>query len=305
MLMMKKVVLIILLVVLAAIVLATVLLISSPTGTENQNTEPANPELTFEDIRTQIFEQQNFLEKIGASDDSDVTSILKRGNPLDVFEAIQQQTTEIKTEGLSSPVPLITLPAVVTETPAEANARNLGGFIGAIRQIGGEQGFGEERLNLIEEKVRAEVAATPTNLMDQFFTELATAEPISEVPEIKKSFLAKAFEKIENFLKEPAVPKAYAQGGGQNFGGMVLFPFFCPCSGNWLVFMRPFPPSMVVMLTHYMGAQMFMSYNFPFTRFVLGKYTSGGAPCMIYIVFGCMSLPSQGMTLPMIGTSPM
>ena len=292
-----------------AIVLVIVLLMNSRTDTEIQNIEPTGKELVFEDVQTQIYERKNFLEKISAGDNSDITSILKRENPLNVFEAIKQQTAEAKTKEILSPMSP-TLPAllpisVVSETPAEANTRNLGDFIGAIRRVGQEQGFEEERLNLIEEEVRAEVAASPTNLTEQFFTELANAKVTSKAPEIKKSFLVMALEEIQNFIKMPAIPKVYAQGGGLNFGGMVLFPFFCPCSGNWLVFMRPYPPSMVVMLTHYMGAQMFMNYNFPFTRFVLGKYTPGGAPCLIFVGFGCASLPSQGMTIPMIGTSPM
>ena len=95
---MKKVSLLAWCVILAmAIVLVIVLLMNSRANTEIQNIEPTDKELVFEDVQTQIYERKNFLEKISAGDNSDITSILKRENPLDVFEVMRQQTTETET----------------------------------------------------------------------------------------------------------------------------------------------------------------------------------------------------------------
>ena len=181
--------------------------------------------------------------------------------------------------------------------PPDFNTQNVGDMISAVWKVGREQGYSEERLALIEKEVRNYVAATSTNLMELFTAEMNKANnPVSETGNPISLFL--------NKLKAPLTPKAYAQSsGGQNFGGMVLFPFFCTCSGNWLVTMRPYPPSTIALITHYMGAQMYLNFNFPFSRFVLGKYTSGGARCQIYVVFGCLTLPSQGQTQIRIGTS--
>lgn len=291
---------------LAVIVLTIVLLLVSRTVLKTQNPTPFS-----KNTQTKITKSENFLEKISTSDDSNITSILERENPLDVFEAIKQQTAKTetgansKTENtiapLSSPYQGEPTEPII---PADFNTQNVGEMISAVWKVGREQGFTEERLALIEKEVRNTVAATSTNLMELFIAEMNKAgELVSKADNPVGSFLNKLAVKFEEFFKAPLVPKVYAQGGGQNFGGMVLFPFFCTCSGNWLVTMLPYPPSTIALITHYMGAQMFMNYNFPFSRFVLGKYTSGGAQCMIYVVFGCITLPSQGMTTPMIGTS--
>ena len=43
------------------------------------------------------------MEKISAGDNSDITSILKRENPLDVFEVMRQQTAKTETGANSKP----------------------------------------------------------------------------------------------------------------------------------------------------------------------------------------------------------
>ena len=94
-------------VLVAAIVLVIVLLMNSRADTEIQNIEPVNKELVFENVQTQIYEQKSFLEKISASADSDISSILKRENPLNVFEDMRRQMTETETGAnlrLESPI---------------------------------------------------------------------------------------------------------------------------------------------------------------------------------------------------------
>lgn len=290
---MKKPILILLLVALAAvIVLAIVLLLTSSGETKIQNTEPAP---RAENTKTQIAENENFLEKIGKSADTDITSIVERKNPLEVFEANLE--TNSKPQSLPAiptliPVPLPPVSLSEPAIPADFNTQNVGHMISAVWKVGLEQGFSEERLALIEKEVRKAVAATSTNYMEFFISEMnKTNQPVS------------AANPIVSFLTKLLAPKAYAQGSSQNFGGMVLFPFLCTCSGNWLVTMLPYPPSTVALITHYMGAQMYLNYNFPFSRFVLGKYTPGGGQCQFYVVFGCITLPSQGQTQIRIGTS--
>jgi len=88
-LVMKKILLVLSLVVIViAIVLAIVLLITSPVDTKIQNTETP---LTPNNSQTQISKETNFLEKITPSTDSNITSVLERVNPLDVFKSLQQK----------------------------------------------------------------------------------------------------------------------------------------------------------------------------------------------------------------------
>ena len=84
--------------------MAIVLLMILPRGTKNQNQEITNPALTFEAEQARFSVGENFLEKIGVSADSDITSTIKRRNPLDIFESLRQLALDNEINIDSKPV---------------------------------------------------------------------------------------------------------------------------------------------------------------------------------------------------------
>ena len=131
---MKKDFLILLLVIVIAIVLTIALLFSSRAVPEKQNPAIAKS------VQTQIAERENFLEKIGASTDADITSSLERKNPLDVFEANLKPRSlpaipAPATPTVSPPLALPSEPAI----PADFNAQNVSEIISADWKVVREQ----------------------------------------------------------------------------------------------------------------------------------------------------------------------
>ena len=156
-----------------AVIVLTIALLTLRVGIKTQNPLPIS-----KSVQTQISESENFLEKIGASGHSNITSILERGNPLEVFETVRQQTVKTETNANSKPESVppsssflpnqneMAEPAI----PADFNTQNVGDMISAVWKVGREQGFTEERLVLIEKEVRSAVAATSTNYMELFIS---------------------------------------------------------------------------------------------------------------------------------------
>lgn len=302
---MKKDFLILLLVVIViAIVLTIALLFSSRAVPEKQNPAIAKS------VQTQIAERENFLEKIGASTDADITSSLERKNPLDVFEAIKRQTTETKMEGVSSPIsPPSSSPATssaYTSVAYNPNLENLDGFLLAVEGVGRSQGYSEEKLALAKQAIIDGVATT-TNLREKFISDMLKNQKQSNrggenvLP--KKGFFE---EFVDGFRKlvETFVPTVNAQVG-LPFGGRIYYTFLCTCSGNWLIQLVPLPPTDVVLLTYYMGTQAYLSYNTPITEWLLGSYLPGASNCLVYAVVGCFTMPSQGTIGKNLGSSPL
>ena len=190
--------------------------------------------------------------------------------------------------------------------PSNPNFENAEYLLSAVRSVGREQGYTNEKLNELESHVITSLATT-TNLWAKFEEEITNGRSSLNTGNSSESYIGKLFSFVTGKMKNifgKTLPTAYAQGGaGQPFGGMILFPFFCTCSGNWLMTMMPFAPAYVVLLTHYTGAQTYLNYNVPFSRWVIGKYQSGGGNCQIYVVFGCITIPSQGQTTPFLGSS--
>jgi hypothetical protein len=194
----------------------------------------------------------------------------------------------------------------VTTNP---NYAYLDDMIRAIWQVGISQNYSKEDLIKAEEAVR-QVAATTTDLLKLFVEQtykpgisyLDSYQIEKELAEVftqkKLGLFGSFFEKIYDFL----APKAIAFSG-QPFGGRVNGATYCTCSGNWLMYLTPTPPAYVTLLTHYSGAQGFLRYNVPFTMYVLGRYIQGGAPCLMVAFPSCITIPSQGMTTPILGSS--
>ncbi|KKU70634.1 MAG: hypothetical protein UX94_C0003G0028 [Parcubacteria group bacterium GW2011_GWA2_47_21] len=192
------------------------------------------------------------------------------------------------------------------EVPAD-NFYNLDYFLNEVENLSRERGYGDKEIYDLKNSIRISLATT-TNLRKKFIDDMTAAGQAKQsvIPKsvIENSgLLSSHIERIDRFLADLILPKANAQGSNQPFGGMVLFPFLCTCSGNWLMAMRPYAPSYVVLLTHYLGAQAFLNYNTPFTLYLIGKYQPGDGGCQFYVVFGCITIPSQGRTTPILGSS--
>ncbi len=91
---------------------------------------------------------------------------------------------------------------------------------------------------------------------------------------------------------------------GTPFGGKLLYPFFCACSGTWLVGIQPLPPSYPVLLTYMPGTQQCLSKNIPFTTELLGKYTPGAGVCLVPGT-PCVTIANEGLILPGTGSAPL
>lgn len=181
-------------------------------------------------------------------------------------------------------------------------------FVGAIRTVGSEQGYSLEELDFMQEKV-TEALATTTDYQALFLQEQLKNNELpdfSSIYDTNGPSFGSFFSNIGNYLLPTAhaqAPQGRCEQGNQIcFGSMVIFPFLCTCSGNWLITMRPFPPRYIALLTHYQGAQAYLSYNTPFTRWLVGFYQQGGQ-CQFYAGISCVSLPSQGQTSPRLGSS--
>jgi len=92
------------------------------------------------------------------------------------------------------------------------------------------------------------------------------------------------------------------EANAQNlFGGLVLWTFFCNCSGNYLLYISPPNGGF---FSYYPGTQQFLNFNLPKSGvWTLGLYNPGGA-CLIHVGTGCSSfIHPQGTITPITGTS--
>jgi len=204
----------------------------------------------------------------------------------------------------NSDIPL-ELPLTWDPSAGEANP-NLEDFdktLSTVRKVGGEQGLLADEIRKVEDVLTAEVATT-TNLKALFVKESIEANSLSVLPKQsfdnlfsndKKSFT----DKIASVFLDILFPKADAITS--NFGGRIVTPILCTCSGNWLMTIIPYGIG-PALLTHYVGAQAYLNFNVPFAMYVIGKYSSAGAPCLMYAGVTCVTIPSQGMTTPFMGS---
>jgi hypothetical protein len=194
----------------------------------------------------------------------------------------------------------ISAPRSVTNTPGyTANQVNLEGFIEKVRQANKSN----PEIDGIIGQIRKDVA-TSTDLMGKFLSQPSLI-PLNKkvaLEESKDSIASKIFSFFNPFRAK--VASAFM---GYPFGGPIFYTFYCTCSGSWLVWIGPTVSLATsnMVLDYYTGSQAYLNYNFPFTSYAMGKYTSTGASiCYIYYGYGCTSIPlSRGMVTPMVGTS--
>jgi peptidoglycan hydrolase-like protein with peptidoglycan-binding domain len=189
------------------------------------------------------------------------------------------------------------------KTEKNPNLENYDYVISSIKSVGKEQGYPDESLDKVKSLIDEQLATT-TNLKALFVKENLEKSKISFLPQEIFAGLskgpAKGVNKLLSDISDTLLPKAEAQG--MDYGAQILSVFLCTCSGNWLMTLRPFGMG-PVLLTHYSGAQSFLNFNVPFSLYLIGKYTPGGAPCMIIGFPSCYTIPSQGMTTPFMGSS--
>jgi hypothetical protein len=108
-----------------------------------------------------------------------------------------------------------------------------------------------------------------------------------------------------------SIPKTNAQAGCNApgcFGGVDVFNFVCPCSGNFLIFFAPLylygiPAPIIGPMGYEAGTIAYSGYEISPTEAAIGTYVQGVPTCYIYIGTGCVSLPSYGYILPFTGSS--
>lgn len=180
------------------------------------------------------------------------------------------------------------------------NLVNMDKFIKTVVEVNRKKGSSKEELKLIADALRTTIINSSVDYRKEFNKLLAKelADSNSRPP---LTFFDKVVIKTLSFLGiTPTI--AYAQAGIP-FGGAVIFPFFCPLSGNWMITIQSLPPSFATLLSYYPGTQGFASWNTPFTRFLLGTYEPVGL-CIIPAVIIPVTIPTQGTITPMLGSSP-
>ena len=190
------------------------------------------------------------------------------------------------------------------KTEKNPNLENYDYSMSVINKVGTEQGYSKDDLLKVK-KIIDEELATTTNLQALFVKENLKNITASVLPnDVFFSFIngpAKGFRKVISNISDFVLPKVEAQVG-MDYGARILTSILCTCSANWLITLMPIGMG-PTLLTHYSGAQSYMNFNVPFATYIIGKYQPGGAPCMMISGPSCVTIPSQGMTTPFMGSS--
>ncbi|MFA6315481.1 MAG: peptidoglycan-binding domain-containing protein [Candidatus Paceibacterota bacterium] len=187
-----------------------------------------------------------------------------------------------------------------TSNPENPNLKNIDKFISAVETVSLKKGIAKSEIEKIKSLIYRDVA-TSTNLQETFI-DLVENNISYYIPKESpvRPLLSRILAKL-NWTVEPKI--ANAQTTGSPFGGAILFSFYCSCSQNWLITLTPLPPTYPALLTYMTGTQAFLSYNIPFTVWLLGEYMPGAGQCSVFAGTGCVSISSEGAITPMVGSS--
>jgi hypothetical protein len=193
-----------------------------------------------------------------------------------------------------APPPSTSTTAVSSQNP---NLKNIDKFFAALDGLATKQKISATDLIAMKEKVLKDVATT-TDLRAAFLkiVERNSRQSVSGTYSIG-SMLAKIKQAFDIFRPEHA-----RAATGIPFGGALLFSYFCEDSGNYILTMEPLPPSYAVFLSYYEFSQAFLSYNIPFTTWLLGEYEPPGM-CVTLCPY-CVYTPTEGTITPIVGSSP-
>lgn len=181
------------------------------------------------------------------------------------------------------------------------NLKNLDGFLAALESVAIKQGSSASGIATMKEQVM-KVVATTTDLQ-AVFEKMVQSQSNQTIRD--DSFLGRTLATMEKALETVFLPeRANAAVPVVPFGGALLSAFPCKCSGTWIIYISPLPPSYATVLTYVLGSQAFLSYNIPYTSWLLGSYAPGAGVCLVPAT-PCYPLPSWGKITPMVGSSPL
>lgn len=201
---------------------------------------------------------------------------------------------------VSTPTSVITPPTLTAPAtaPTNPNLKNLDKFLVAIEEVAKKQGSSVADISIIKKEI-AKIAATTTNLQATF-EEMVRKQSNQSVKD--DSLLNRTLVIIEQAIEGIFLPKHALAAVGVPFGGELLAATPCFCSATWLIYISPLPPTFSAILTYVPGSQAFLSYNIPFTSWLLGDYIPGAGACLIPGT-PCWYIPSEGMITPIVGSS--
>lgn len=206
---------------------------------------------------------------------------------------------------VTPPTTIIPVPVTVSPTPTpilgttsqNPNLKNLDVVLADIDKVGSQQGMSAATLASIKEEV-TKILSTTTDLNASF---LKHVQDTSYQAVADTSFTGRVLAIVEKVFGKVFLPEHARAAVGAPFGGAVLAVI--PCNGGiWNVYIQPLPPTYVVSLSYVSGSQAFLSYNTPFTPYLLGIYEP--VP-MAYCWIGWYPVPSEGLITPMVGSSPL
>ncbi|MFA5778009.1 MAG: peptidoglycan-binding domain-containing protein [Candidatus Paceibacterota bacterium] len=196
----------------------------------------------------------------------------------------------------------LTAPDPVEQTNnTNPDLTNLDQFIGTVVLVAQEKGLNKNEVTIIADSLREEVASSRINYNEEFKEMLVNEANASYVLQSSVTIFDKVLAKALSFLG--IVPRVAQAAVGEPFGGTLIFPFYCPVSGNWMITITPLPPTYVVLLSYTPGTQGFASYNIPYTKNLLGFY-AGNGNCRYQVGPYTVTIPTQGTVGKMVGSSP-
>lgn len=203
---------------------------------------------------------------------------------------------------ISPPVTSIPAPVAVSPTPTPVietthqnpNLKNVDKYFAALEKVAAKQGYTSVQITEMKQSA-LDYLATTTDLRATF---LKTVQN-SAHQALESSFVGRILAIAEQAFGKVFLPERALAATGIPFGGALLFAM--PCNGGmWNITLEPLPPTFPVLLAYMSGTQAFLSYNIPFTTWLLGEYEP--VP-MAYCWVGYYPYPSEGIISPMTGSS--
>jgi len=217
---------------------------------------------------------------------------------------IQNQTT----------APKDTSPTNIAQEEFPSNLVNLDLYINKVKEVSKKHNVDDKTIALLESQIRVNAVVYPSFSKMLWEAERKAGESVLKERQITefKNFLS-SFERRDlsfynseikrvKILSGVVGKKPLAQGSGLDFGGRVSYTMLCTCTGTWQMYVGT--PSNVL-LDYETGTQQFLSFNAPYTSWLLGKYQPGSQQmCQIYIGTGCTTINADGYLDGYFGSSP-
>ena len=172
------------------------------------------------------------------------------------------------------------------------NFKNVDILLADIQTFATKKGYSAADIAAIDEAVLKELATT-TDLRALFLSQLETT---------KKTAQDGYFGRFVSALNDLLGVRHAEAGLGIPFGGMIITPFYCTGSFNWMLTLKPEPPTYATLLSYYLGTEAFSWYNLPFALYVKGFYAPPGV-CVIGFCPYCVHIPTWGTITPETGSS--